>query len=53
MPDSYDLPADVFTEGEIRPTRVKKQKPAAKRTVSAAGLDVREQTLVISTTHDY
>nr|OQO17338.1 hypothetical protein B0A51_13304 [Rachicladosporium sp. CCFEE 5018] len=41
---NYDLPADVFAEGELRPTRVKKQKPAAKRTVSAAGLDSKQET---------
>jgi len=55
---SYDLPADVFTEGEVRPTRTTKKK-AAKKTMptqpqtlasqainkrkgSTAGLDVRD-----------
>lgn len=50
---SYDLPADLFAEGEVRPTRAKKTKAAKstpqpasaslannKRTVSGAGLDV-------------
>ncbi|KAK6399689.1 polynucleotide adenylyltransferase, partial [Oleoguttula sp. CCFEE 5521] len=41
---NYDLPTDVFNEGEIRPTRVKKQRSAAKRTVSAAGLDSKQET---------
>jgi len=51
-PPSYDLPADLFTEGETRPTRTKKPKAAKsmtqtapannKRTVSGAGLDVRD-----------
>lgn len=50
--DSYDLPADVFDEGEIRPTKTKKTKatkgaqaPPAnkKRTVSSAELDVSQR----------
>ncbi|KAM0713862.1 hypothetical protein Q7P37_010824 [Cladosporium fusiforme] len=49
---NYDLPADLFGEGEVRPTRAKKTKAAKstpqpasaslannKRTVSGAGLD--------------
>ncbi|KAL1582374.1 hypothetical protein WHR41_08874 [Cladosporium halotolerans] len=46
---NYDLPADLFGEGEARPTRAKKSKAAKstpqaapannKRTVSGAGLD--------------
>lgn len=49
--DSYDLPDDVFVEGETRPTKKKKGKkakestPAAetlpkKRSLNNAGLDV-------------
>lgn len=44
---NYDLPDDVFAEGEIRPTKTKKPKMAKsappahnKRTVTSAGLDV-------------
>jgi len=53
---SFDLPADVFQEGEVRPTRTKKKKaaPAApavngttavnnKRSFSNSGLDVSDQ----------
>lgn len=45
---SYDLPADVFVEGEVRPVRTKKAKTAPKNTEAAnnkrsfsnTGLDV-------------
>jgi hypothetical protein len=48
IPHSFNLPADVFVEGETRPTRSKKAKEAAKpgdaaankRSFSSTGLDV-------------
>lgn len=42
---SYDLPADVFMEGETRPVRAKKSKAAAnnKRSFADSGLDVRDR----------
>ena len=57
---SYDLPADVFAEGEIRPTRIKKTKnptkPSAapksaqstnpKRSFSDTGLDVGDHSMI-------
>ena len=51
---SYDLPADVFTEGETRPQRTKKAKAGAKagqtaapkRSFNESGMDVRERDIV-------
>ena len=51
--DSYDLPDDVFVEGETRPTRTKKTKAGAKttepankkRSLANAGLDVGDHRL--------
>jgi len=54
--ESFDLPEDVFQEGEVRPTRVKKKKAAPtapatngalaannKRSFSNSGLDVSDE----------
>jgi len=51
---SYDLPADLFAAGEIRPTRIKKAKAAPKpddaaankRSFSSTGLDVGDSRYV-------
>jgi poly(A) polymerase len=40
---SYDLPTDLFDEGEVRPVRVKRTKTkAAKRSFADTGIDVRK-----------
>ena len=51
---SYDLPADVFVEGETRPVRTKKAKGPAKageaagnkRSFADAGMDVCDRGML-------
>ena len=51
---SFDLPADVFVEGETKPTRTKKAKGITrageaagdKRSFEDTGLDVRDRGII-------
>ncbi|KAL8770989.1 MAG: hypothetical protein Q9209_003408 [Squamulea sp. 1 TL-2023] len=51
---SYDLPLDVFTPGEERPTRAKKKTalkkepaPGQKRSLDASGMEVWQATAIV------